>query len=139
MREKKTPGIVRAPGHLIPGYTGYVRREARRDTDKILRDTVLHMVRLRAFGMYSALFLNRMVGTEGRFRSGEIEDYVRNVIVAKLIDIFGDTIKSIFDMPRYYNEIGIAGNARLAGEFAAWGLEASEFCGKLDHGARRSL
>jgi hypothetical protein len=40
MTEKNTPGIFRALGHLIPGYTGYVRREARRDTDKILRDTI---------------------------------------------------------------------------------------------------
>ena len=40
MTEKKTPGLFRALGHLIPGYTGYVRREARRDTDKILRETI---------------------------------------------------------------------------------------------------
>lgn len=97
------------------------------------RDTVLHMVRLRAFGMYStrivnpALFLNRIVGTEGRFRSGEIEDYLRNLIVAKLIDIFGETIKSIFDLAKYYNEIGIAGKSHLADEFAACGLELVDF------------
>ncbi len=40
MTEKKTPAIFRALGHLIPGYTGYVRREARRDTDRILRETI---------------------------------------------------------------------------------------------------
>lgn len=40
MTVKKTPGLFRALGHLIPGYTGYVRREARRDTDKILRETI---------------------------------------------------------------------------------------------------
>jgi hypothetical protein len=40
MTEKKTPGVFKALGHLIPGYTGYVRREGRRDTDRILRDTI---------------------------------------------------------------------------------------------------
>lgn len=40
MTEKRTPGLFKALGHLIPGYTGYVRREARRDTDKLLRETI---------------------------------------------------------------------------------------------------
>lgn len=97
------------------------------------RDAVLHMVRLRAFGIYStrivnpSLFLNRMVGTEGRFRSEEIEDYLRNLIVAKLIDILGESVKSIFDLPKNYNEIGIAAKAHLGDEFAACGLELVDF------------
>jgi hypothetical protein len=40
MTEKRTPGLFRALGHLIPGYTGYVRREARRDTDSMLREAI---------------------------------------------------------------------------------------------------
>lgn len=40
MTAKKTPALLRALGHLIPGYSGYVRREGRRDTDKILRETI---------------------------------------------------------------------------------------------------
>ncbi len=97
------------------------------------RDTDLHMVRLRAFGMYSlritdpALFLNRMVGTLGKYNTRDIQDHLRSLINNRLIDLFGDVVKSVFDLPRYYSELGVAMKARMADDLAAAGLEMTDF------------
>jgi len=97
------------------------------------RDTDLQMVRLRAFGIYSmrivkpSLFLNRMIGTQRIATTEGIQDYLRGLINAKLIDVFGDIVKSVFDLPKYYSELGVAMKARLAEEFGAAGLEMVDF------------
>ena len=97
------------------------------------QDTDLRMVRLSGEGMFSmrisrpALFLNRMVGTEGLFRREEIEDYLRSIIITRLIDLLGENVESVFDLPRHYDEIGAGAKARLADDFSAAGLELVDF------------
>src|SRR5512136_809284 len=62
-----------------------------------LRDKELGLVRLRAFGSYSMqiadpqLFVNKIVGTQGIYDTSRISDFLRAMIVSKLIDLMGET------------------------------------------------
>lgn len=99
----------------------------------LFRDSELQMVRLRAHGTYSmkvvepTVFLNRMVGTQGLFTSAQIEDYLRSILTARLVDVFGGVVKSVFDMPSQYDEVATALKARAAADFEAAGLQLVDF------------
>lgn len=99
----------------------------------VFRDSELGMVRLRAFGNYayrvadSQLFVNTVVGSQGLFDTTRLKDFYRDVIVSRLNDLLGETLKTIFDLPRYYDELGTAGKARLAEDFAKYGVDLSDF------------
>jgi membrane protease subunit (stomatin/prohibitin family) len=99
----------------------------------LFRDTELQMVRLRAHGTYSmrivepTIFLNRMVGTQGLYSSPQIEDYLRSILTARLVDVFGGVVKSVFDMPSQYDEVAAALKARARADFEAAGLELVDF------------
>ena len=93
------------------------------------KDQELGVVRLRAFGNYTMriaqplLFINTLVGTQGVFSTEEISKYLRDVLVSRLNDLLGETLKSIFDLPRLYTELGIALKARGQQDFEKYGLE----------------
>jgi membrane protease subunit (stomatin/prohibitin family) len=93
------------------------------------KDQELGVVRLRAFGNYTMrivqplLFINTLIGTQGVFSSEEISNYLRDVIVSRLNDLLGETLKSIFELPRLYTELGIALKARGEQDFQKYGLE----------------
>lgn len=99
----------------------------------VFRDAELSMVRLRANGNFAArvtnpqLFVNQIVGSQGRYTSDTIEAYLRDVIVARLNDVLGSTIKTIFDLPQHYDEMAEALKGRVAGDFAKYGLEMTDF------------
>src|SRR5215210_1063723 len=52
----------------------------------VYRDSELGMVRLRAFGTYSMrvddpqLFVNQVVGSRGRYATGQIEEFLRSIV-----------------------------------------------------------
>ena len=91
------------------------------------------MVRLRAFGNYgyriqdSQLFVNTVVGSQGVFETSRLEDFYRDIIVSRLNDLMGETLKTIFDLPKYYDELGTAAKARVIEDFAKYGVEEDEF------------
>jgi len=93
------------------------------------KDQELGVVRLRAFGNYTMriiqplLFINTLIGTQGIFTTDEISGYLRDVIVSRLNDLLGGTLKSIFELPRQYTEIGVALKARVGQDFQKYGLE----------------
>jgi membrane protease subunit (stomatin/prohibitin family) len=93
------------------------------------RDAELKVVRLRAFGKYSMrvtdpqLFVNSIAGTRGMFSTEAIADYLRDLIVARLNDLLGENLKTIFDLPAYYDELAASVKARLAEDFQRQGLE----------------
>ncbi|MGD9253957.1 MAG: SPFH domain-containing protein [Holophagae bacterium] len=99
----------------------------------VFRDSELGMVRLRAFGNYayrvddSQLFVNTVVGSQGLFETVRLQDFYRDVIVARLNDLMGETLKTIFDLASYYDEIGTAAKARLAEDFAKYGVDLTDF------------
>ena len=93
------------------------------------KDSKLGMVRLRAFGNYTMriiqplLFINTLVGTQGVFTTGQISDYLRDVTVSRINDLMGESLDTIFDFPRYYDELGVALKARLYEDFTRYGIE----------------
>jgi membrane protease subunit (stomatin/prohibitin family) len=92
------------------------------------RDTELAMIRLRANGRFSlrvvdsSLFVNTLVGTQGLFTTDAIEGFYRDVIVARLTDLLGESYRSIFDLPRVYDELSTALKARLADDTGKYGV-----------------
>ena len=99
----------------------------------VFRDSELGMVRLRAFGVYayriedSQLFVNTVVGSQGLFETVRLQDFYRDVIVSRLNDLLGETLKTIFDLPKYYDELGTASKARVAEDFAKYGVDLTDF------------
>lgn len=98
-----------------------------------LRDSELGLVRLRAFGTYAMqvsdpqLFVNKIVGTQGYFRTDQIETYLRNIIVAKLTDLLGEARLSLFDLPAMYDELAAGNKAKLGDDFAGLGIALKAF------------
>jgi membrane protease subunit (stomatin/prohibitin family) len=92
------------------------------------RDSEFGMVRLRAFGTYAMavqdpqLFVNKIVGTQGLYETGQIEDYLRNIIVSRFNDIMGETMTTLLDLPSRYNEVGAGLKATVSDDFANLGL-----------------
>lgn len=99
----------------------------------LFRDPELNIVRLRSHGMFSIqikdpnIFLNRMVGTQNIFRDDDIQDYLKSMASSRLVNILGDQVKSIFDLPKYYNALSGILKAAVADDFKACGLELVDF------------
>lgn len=97
------------------------------------RDTELRMVRLRAFGKYSLrvadpqLFVGSVVGTRGIVSSEAIGSFLRDIIVSRLNDLLGENLKTIFDLPAYYDELAAGVKGRVADDFGKQGLELVDF------------
>ena len=99
----------------------------------VFRDSELTMVRLRAFGRFSVrvaepgIFLQQLVGTKGKYTTASIEDFLRDLCVARLNDLLGETIKTVLDLPRSYDELSGALKGRVADDFGKYGLELVDF------------
>jgi membrane protease subunit (stomatin/prohibitin family) len=97
------------------------------------RDSELAMVRLRAHGVFASrvvaaqIFVNQIVGSMGSFATDDIEAYLRDLIVARLNDVLGETLKTVLDLPQHYDELAEALKGRVAGDFAKYGLELADF------------
>jgi len=97
------------------------------------RDSELGLVRLRAFGNYTMkvknplLFINTIVGTQGIYVSDQIHEYLKDVIVSRLNDLLGETLDTIFNLPKIYDELGVAAKTRVSGDFDKYGLELIDF------------
>jgi len=93
-----------------------------------LRDKELGLVRLRAFGTYSMqvadpqLFVNKIVGTRGFYNTTQITNFLRSIIVSKLVDLLGETQTSLFDLPRLYEELGAGAKAKVQDDFGNLGI-----------------
>ena len=93
------------------------------------RDSELYMVRLRAFGKYSIrvtdpqLFVGSVVGTRGMVTTEAVGDFLRDIIVSRLNDLLGENLKTLFDLPAYYDELAAGVRARVAEDFGKQGLE----------------
>ena len=95
----------------------------------VFRDSELDMVRLRSFGKFSLrvtespLFLNQIVGTQGKYTTNAIEDFLRDLIVARLNDVLGENLDTILDLARAYDELAAGLKSRVAEDFGKYGLE----------------
>jgi len=95
----------------------------------VYRDAELSMVRLRAFGKFAVRvanaqqFANEVVGTQGIYTTDGVESYFKDVIVARLTDLLGENLNSIFDLPKVYDELGMGLKSRVADDFGKYGIE----------------
>ncbi|MCS7178188.1 MAG: SPFH domain-containing protein [Anaerolineae bacterium] len=93
-----------------------------------IRDAVLRMARLRAFGTFAMqisepqLFVNQIVGAQGLYRTADIERFLRSIIVTKLTDLLGELGRSILDIPAMVEELAAGVRAKAEPDFAARGL-----------------
>jgi membrane protease subunit (stomatin/prohibitin family) len=92
------------------------------------KDTELGLVRLRAFGIFNiqivqpVLFINQLVGTRGVYTTDEISDYLNQVVVSKFNDYMGEKIKTIFELPAEYDELGKGLALKIQEDFNRFGL-----------------
>ena len=99
----------------------------------VFKDSELGMVRLRAFGVFTTritqplLFVNTIVGTMGEYFTDNIESYFRDIIVSRLNDFLGEYVDTILDLPKIYDELGVAVKMRLVDDFSKYGMELIDF------------
>jgi membrane protease subunit (stomatin/prohibitin family) len=99
----------------------------------LFRDSEFKMVRLRANGIYSIqvvdpkLLVLKLVGTRSIFTTGQIEDFLRGIIVGRLSDLLGENLDSVLDLPRYYDELGAGLKARVKDDFYQYGIALVDF------------
>ncbi|HNQ64193.1 MAG: hypothetical protein ILNGONEN_01452 [Syntrophorhabdaceae bacterium] len=92
------------------------------------RDDELGLIRLRAFGVFNVrvlqpvLFINTLVGTQGIYKTEEIEEYLSNVIVSRLNDFLGENLDTIFNLPGRYESISEGLVKQLHDDFTHYGL-----------------
>ena len=97
------------------------------------RDADFGMVRLRSFGKYSfrvvdsALLINTLVGTQGKYTTDEVTAFLKDLIVARLADLLGTLGISLLDLPAKYDEIAAGTRAKVTEEFGKYGLELVDF------------
>ncbi|MBN1632032.1 MAG: SPFH domain-containing protein [Thermoleophilia bacterium] len=99
----------------------------------LFRDSEFKMIRLRSNGIYTfqiidpKLFVVKLVGTRGIYTNSQIEDFLRGVIIGRLADILGESLDTVLDLPRYFDELGAGLKARIKDDFAQYGLAAVDF------------
>jgi len=98
-----------------------------------LRDPQFGIVRMRGYGKFAyrvadgALLLNSIVGTQGKFTTDEILNYLRDVIVAGLTDLLATSGIGLLDMPARMDDLSNAARVKLGDQFSKYGLELTEF------------
>ena len=97
------------------------------------RDKELGLIRLRGYGAYTMrvleplVFLNSVVGRKALYSTNEIQDFLRDIIVARLNDMFGEKLDTILDLPEKYEEYAKMAKERIGSEFNKYGLELMDF------------
>lgn len=96
------------------------------------RDSELSFVQLRASGKFSLrvkdpqLFINEIVGTQGKYTTNDIEDYLRDSIVSRLNTVLGKNLKTVFDLGQFYPQIETGIKAEVTDFFNSMGIELTD-------------
>ncbi|MFF0146353.1 membrane protease subunit (stomatin/prohibitin family) [Amycolatopsis sulphurea] len=99
----------------------------------ILRDPEFGMVRLRAFGGYAVrvvepvALLKELAGTDPRFRTEEVSEYLRQLIIGKLGPAIAGAGVPMLDLVTQQDQLGGAIANALNLELRANGIEISKF------------
>ena len=109
-------------------------------------DPVLRMARVQARGSFGVqiaepqLFVNKMVGTQGVYRTPDIQGFLRSMILTKLTDLVGEMGKSVLELAGMAEELTMGVRAKTAEEFAARGLNLTsvyvEYIGPTEETAK---
>jgi len=96
------------------------------------RDSELGLIRLRAHGVFNlriiqpVLFINSMAGTMGKYTTGQVEEYLKRVIISRLNDFLGEELDTIFNLPGRFDELATGLKKRLVKDFVRFGLALDE-------------
>src|SRR5918996_3748652 len=90
---------------------------------------------LQGFGTYSfqvkdpQQFVTQVVGTQGAYRTTEIEERLKTVLLSKLQDVLGETTsaRSVVDLIGLTEEVGAAVRAKAQDDFEAIGMQLKTF------------
>lgn len=90
---------------------------------------------LQGFGTYSfqvkdpQQFVTQVVGTQGTYRTTDIEERLKTMLLSKLQDVLGETTaaKSVVDLIGLTEEVGAAVRAKAQDDFAALGITLKNF------------
>jgi len=140
------PVLARLVGKLFDGGKSPFRTEVIFVSQKVFndmkwgtkeavpfKDSELGYVQLRAFGNYTIrvkdplLFVNTLVAGRGRYSTDDIANFLRDVIVSRLNDVLGETLKTIFELAALYDELAVAAKIRVIDDFAKYGIELIDF------------
>ncbi len=98
-----------------------------------VRDPHFGVVRLKGYGKFAyritdgALLLNSIVGTQGKFTTEEVLNYLRDIILAGLTDLIATSGIGLLDLPARMDDISAAARIKLGDQFSKHGLELTEF------------
>ena len=90
---------------------------------------------LQGFGTYSfqvkdpQQFVTQIVGTQGAYRTMDIEERLKTILLSKLQDVLGETTaaKSVVDLIGLTEEVGAAVRAKAQDDFEAIGIQLKTF------------
>ena len=98
-----------------------------------IRDKEFGAVRLRANGVYSfhlsdpAVFHQKVAATQGTYTVNDLEPHLRNTIVGKVSDAFGESPVPFLDMAANIEEFSKAMRAQVEPVFSELGLALDSF------------
>jgi membrane protease subunit (stomatin/prohibitin family) len=99
----------------------------------IVRDPEFGMVRLRAFGAFAArvvdppALLRELVGTDPQFRTEEVEQYLRQMIVGRLANALAAAKVPMLDLAAQQDQIGTKLAGALSQDLASVGIAIPKF------------
>jgi membrane protease subunit (stomatin/prohibitin family) len=99
----------------------------------IVRDPEFGMVRLRAFGAYAARvvdparLLKELVGTDPQFRTEEVSEFLRQMIVSRLGSALATAQVPMLDLAAHQDSIGLRLAGALSEDLASVGIEIPKF------------
>jgi len=97
------------------------------------RDSELGLIRLRGHGAYTlqienpSLFLNTIVGRQALYATTDIQDYLRDVIIARMNDLLGEKLDTVLNLPSVYTELAEEFKQIIHTEFEKYGLKLVDF------------
>jgi membrane protease subunit (stomatin/prohibitin family) len=97
-------------------------------TPVTIKDPELGMARVQARGTYGVqitepqLFVNKLVGTQGIYRTSDIQSFFRSMILTKLTDLIGEIGKSVIELAGMAEEITMGARAKAVEEFESRGV-----------------
>lgn len=99
----------------------------------MLRDPDFGAVRVRGYGTYSFrvkdpyVFMTELSGSHSTYRTEDISDHIRSMLVMAISDELGESGISVVDMAANLMELSDAVKASLEKRFSELGLELSDF------------
>jgi membrane protease subunit (stomatin/prohibitin family) len=99
----------------------------------IVRDPEFGMVRLRAFGAYAARvvdapkLLKELVGTDPQFRTEEVQEFLRQLIVSRLGSALATAQIPMLDLAAHQDTIGLRLAGALSEDLSSVGIEIPKF------------